>query len=200
VGCRRAEAPATTTATATTTTGSDPLIDPDALMEHVKEVDGSSNWARYVAELTNLDRPKVEDASGQREMLFQQLVFSPISGLWYCFNTSNYVAGDGLVSSGFLFSKFTPPKKRQSDPTPRSLPNYPFTCKPDAAVLATAKNVCPCHDGDEEGRIGRRVRFRRLLQLRPVDGRDGRRAGPARRRRNGPRAPFVVAVGEGARL
>jgi hypothetical protein len=198
VGCRRAEASATT-ATATTTTGSDPLIDPDALMEHAKEVDGSSNWARYVAELTNLDRPKVEDASGQREMLFQQLVFSPISGLLYCFNTSNYVAGDGLVSSGFLFSKFTPPKKRQSDPTPRSLPNYPFTCKPDAAVLATAKKfVLATVEMKKSASVGEfdSDDFFNCVLLTAATAVALVRRGVA----GTVLVPFVVAVGESARL
>jgi hypothetical protein len=124
--------------TTTTTPGAYPAIDPEALGERVKEVDGSVEWARYVAELTNLDRPKVENAAGQHEMLFQQIVFSPIAGLLYCFNSSNYVA-DGLVSSGFLCSRFTLPKKRQTDRTPQPFHNYPFTCQPDAAVLATAK-------------------------------------------------------------
>ena len=50
------------------------VIDETALMKLVGDDPGSRRWARYVARLTNLDRPAVENVAGQPEMLFQQLV------------------------------------------------------------------------------------------------------------------------------
>jgi hypothetical protein len=104
--------------------GNDDEIDETALMKLIKGDPGSRRWARYVARLTNLDRPAVENVAGQPEMLFQQLVFPPVAGLLYCFNTLTYKAGeDNVASSGFCCTIITPRRKNgmSSSPAGRSV-------------------------------------------------------------------------------
>jgi Protein kinase domain len=113
-------------------------IDENALIKRVRDYPGSRRWARYVARLTNLDRPEVVNVGGQPEMLFQQLVFPPVVGLLYCFNTRTYKADD-VASSGFCCTAITPRRKNLSSPPPSPRRDVPFTCKPDAAALATPK-------------------------------------------------------------
>jgi hypothetical protein len=79
----------------------DPMkIKVQELMKLVKESGGSMEWAEYVAELANLNRPAVMDKHLQGEMFYQQAVFSPLSLLFYCFNPGHYRADQG-VWAGF---------------------------------------------------------------------------------------------------
>jgi Protein kinase domain len=118
-------------------------INKGELAKLVKDVNGSKKWAKYVARLTNLKRPEVENVAGQPQMLFQQLVFSPIAGLFYCFNQRTYKADD-VVSSGFRCSALTLQRTRSVSAVPREEAsarpaNGAFACRPDAATLATPK-------------------------------------------------------------
>jgi Protein kinase domain len=140
----------TTTTTTTKSSGGDGdkvRIHKGELAKLVKDAKGSKKWARYVARLTNVKRPEVENVAGQPQMLFQQLVFSPIAGLFYCFNKRTYKAGD-VVSSGFRCSALTLQRARSASAVPReeasaSRPTngaFAFECEPDAATLATPKH------------------------------------------------------------
>jgi hypothetical protein len=122
-------------------------ISKGALVKLVKNAKGSTKWAKYVARLSNLQRPEVENVAGQPEMLFQQLVFSPIAGLFYCFNNRTYKADD-VASSGICCSALSLQRKRSAsavshDGPPASRPaNVAFACRPDAAILATRGTSC----------------------------------------------------------
>jgi Protein kinase domain len=65
-------------------------INATALAELVEQSGGSAPLARHAADLTNLERPRL--FSYRSEMLLQQLVYPPISGLFYSFNPEKYLA------------------------------------------------------------------------------------------------------------
>jgi Protein kinase domain len=65
-------------------------INGNVLAELVEASGGSAQFAKHVAVLTNLESPPL--LSYPCEMLLQQLVFSPISGLFYSFGPDRYVS------------------------------------------------------------------------------------------------------------
>jgi hypothetical protein len=75
------------------------------LAEIVAESGGDGEVARHVAALTNApERPKLlrsDDLRAAPPMLLQQLVFPPVSGLFYSFDPDNYAA-DSKVDCGIF--------------------------------------------------------------------------------------------------
>jgi hypothetical protein len=65
-------------------------INASALVELVEQSGGSAPLARHAADLTNLERPQLPFY--RSEMLLQQLVYPPISGLIYSFKPDKYLA------------------------------------------------------------------------------------------------------------
>jgi Protein kinase domain len=65
-------------------------INGNALAELVEASGGSAQFAKHAAALTNLERPPLQ--CYPCKMLLQQLVFSPISGLFYSFGPDRYLA------------------------------------------------------------------------------------------------------------
>jgi Protein kinase domain len=99
-----------------------------------KMIEGSGgdwDYARYVADVTHLTRPK---ATKRSEMYFQQHVYPPVSGILGCFRSA-YHAANQLASSGFFCRSFTPSAKEKSEGQVRT-GAAPFKCMPDAACLA----------------------------------------------------------------
>jgi Protein kinase domain len=98
-------------------------IDGNALVELVNKSGGDKEYARFLANVTNLYRPPIEIS--QSEMACQQLVFTPISSIFYCFSPKNYCA-DSVVYCGPF--QYTDKNKAQV-----CLSNI----KPDAAITLT---------------------------------------------------------------
>jgi Protein kinase domain len=67
-------------------------INENALAELVEASGGSAQFAKHAAVLTNLERPPLHPYSDPCKMTLQQLVFSPISGLFYSFGPKRYMA------------------------------------------------------------------------------------------------------------
>lgn len=99
-----------------------------------------AGWARFVANLTNLDRPATVEKGNRclSGMYYQQLVFAPVAGLYYCFNHETYVANE-TASSGFGCTSLTTPGKEEGGIVTHR--NVPFLCRPHAACLATAHEL-----------------------------------------------------------
>jgi tRNA A-37 threonylcarbamoyl transferase component Bud32 len=110
--------------------GKESKLSLDILQKMIEDTGGDWDHARYVADVTHLNRPKVTKRS---EMYFQQHVYPPVSGILGCFRSSYHVANQ-LASSGFFCKSFTPNPSDKSEG--QKLTGAPFTCMPDAACLA----------------------------------------------------------------
>jgi Protein kinase domain len=107
----------------------DGKLDNQKLVDLVKACGGDTDYASFLAALSNLPRQRLRESRLQSEMAIQQLVYTPISGILYCFNPTHYVA-DSFASAGLF--KYT-----DKDRNPCTFSNV----KPDAAVTVTPRGL-----------------------------------------------------------
>jgi hypothetical protein len=79
-------------------------INEDNLVKLITDSGGYKEGAQYVAEISNARRLPLKQPEASPEMAYQQLVFPPISGLFYSFDPERYAA-DSMVYNGYFTYK-----------------------------------------------------------------------------------------------
>jgi hypothetical protein len=79
-------------------------INEDHLVKLITGSGGYKEGAQYVAEISNARRLPLKQPEASPEMAYQQLVFPPISGLFYSFDPERYAA-DSMVYNGYFTYK-----------------------------------------------------------------------------------------------
>jgi Protein kinase domain len=79
-------------------------INEDNLVKLITDSGGYKEGAEYVAAISNARRLTLKSAAISPEMAYQQLIFPPISGLFYSFDPDRYAA-DSMVYTGIFTYK-----------------------------------------------------------------------------------------------
>jgi Protein kinase domain len=109
--------------------GSSKKIKESELVRLVKNLGGDEMCARHVSLISNAKRPKLRTPKLSPEMAYQQLIFPPITCLFYSFDPDLYAA-DSMACTGFFTYK-------DQEGSPVRL----MAIKPDAAVKISKKHL-----------------------------------------------------------
>jgi Protein kinase domain len=80
-----------------------PKVDEKILVELIQANGGYENGARHLAAMANTPRLKLKNPESSPEMLYQQLIFPPLSGLFYSYDPDLYAADTTVYTGIFTY-------------------------------------------------------------------------------------------------